>query len=155
MLQLSFFSLIHSSCILSQCSLTYYLASSDPFSSVILPFLFWFSVHLAFYIYIYFTFWNFAFCFAFHFLSHPFSSFLLNFEVHSKSSDFPSLFSKLCSFVTLVHVVVLSSRYIVSNHTYKFEGDIFWHPIHMCYVWYQAVAQDFFPAVRLMHSLSK
>ena len=25
-----------------------------------------------------------------------------------------------------------------------FEGDIFRHPIHMYYVWYQAVQQDFF-----------
>ena len=39
-----------------------------------------------------------------------------------------------------------------SHYFFVFEGDIFWHP---CYVWYQAVQQDFFPAVRLVHSLLK
>ena len=41
------------------------------------------------------------------------------------------------------------------RHLVCIECVIFWYPIHTCYVWDQAVQQDFFYAVRLVHSLLK
>ena len=41
------------------------------------------------------------------------------------------------------------------RHLVCIECVIFWYPIHTCYVWDQAVQQDFFFPVRLVHSLLK